>query len=185
MLIVEGADLVGKSTFCEAAARVLADRGLLHDLHHDDRPEPGDDYYHRYRSRRYVFSLWDRYHLGELAYRAFDDRPSTITPLAFDLAEAGVRECCGFVIVITAEEETLRQRFALGKKKELYDLERILKVNERYMEIVRSSGRTLTLRGKDYHPRVDYWIYDAAGADVERVVEIYARQLREYGELTR
>lgn len=147
MIAVSGADLVGKTTFCRRLVELLQARGLTHVLHHLSRvPEswrtPGS-----YVERMCVNSVWDRFHLDELAYRQHDDRRTSMTPLRWDLTEAAFRQHCGVQVVLVASPEVIEARYR-ERGDQMYDIAHVQAVNLSFARM--SNESPLTLRDQHY-----------------------------------
>jgi thymidylate kinase len=154
MLIVEGADLVGKSTLCKQLRDALDARGTGHMILHLTRPPMGFDLYHGHVGKVSSDVIWDRFHMSMLAYRAHDDREAVMTPLRYELVDAAVTLVGGYTVLMHADDSIIRDRYAAKQRDEMYDLNHILNVNESYREI--ATAGSITVRGLTYQPRFDH-----------------------------
>lgn len=157
MLIIEGADLVGKTTMVQAVTERLHEAGLPHVPLHMTRPSPSFDYYRNYLDLVSRHTVWDRFHLSGLVYRSLDDYPYTGSPEAFSLVEAKIRQVGGMSVILYTDAQTILDRFKTHAKREMYDVERILSVNDAFIEM--GYHTAITVRGKEYQ-------YDVRGCDV-------------------
>lgn len=157
MLILEGADLTGKTTLARTLASRLEEQCLGHMRLHLTRPPKDFDFYRGHVDKISRDVIWDRFHMSMLAYRRHDEYPSDLTPLKYSLVDAAVRLIGGFTVVLTADTSVIESRWANNKKQELYDLPHVLDVNATYGDI--ASGREVTVRGQTYRPDVDYWVH--------------------------
>jgi|SRR6185437_838176 len=183
MIVVSGADLVGKTTFCQKLVERLQDDTFCmpHMLHHLSRIPKWFDAYHDYIDRMCVTSIWDRFHLDELAYRFCDDRSTQMTPLKWDLVQAEFKRRCGFQVVIYASAQHIEERFR-ARGDSMYNLEHILKVNDTFMGMV--SKGTIIVRDQPYIVNVDMLGKVTEGDLIERVARAYRARLKEFRELT-
>lgn len=76
MLIIEGADNVGKTTI----AKRLAER-LGYEYRHEGPPPVGVDVVRYYLERMHDDVVQDRFHWGEIVYGALTDRGTTLRPI--------------------------------------------------------------------------------------------------------
>lgn len=146
MIIVEGPDLVGKTTFCQL---LCEQEPMLKYKHYSRLP----DTFHRYWD--YLPDVnprmcLDRFFMSEPVYAGVRDEctpmdPNWLVPLQREVMNAG-----GLVVLITAVPELIEQRMREG---EMYKLEQIQKANELFMEIARTGCVG------DYHFHVDFHIH--------------------------
>lgn len=183
MLVISGADLVGKTTFVDACVKLLQNRGLQHMKMHLSRPPASFDYYMDYVDKMSVTTVWDRFHLDSLAYRQHDDHECQLTPLRWDLVQAEFIRTCGYQVVLVAREEAIRRRYA-ERGDTMYGLDHILRVNEAFRKICDGLRSTVRVRGAEYRYRID------EDGDVEdelitpeSVVANYVKRLEEYALL--
>jgi thymidylate kinase len=192
MLIIEGADHVGKTTFAkklEAHPR-MREYGMLH--------QPLSrlpDSFHRYWGYEQLAwrnRLCDRFHMSEVVYsHARDDDETTLTPGRYRLVDAMVRLRAGFTVVITCESDVLQQRLHGSPKDEMYSNALILKANEAFRQI--ATHRELTYDGRtfyegidvDAHIRCDRNTPYPTEHDVRNVVAAYERRRDAWDDLMR
>lgn len=154
MLIFDGADFTGKTTMVLYATRYLQEQhGAAHMPMHLTRPPETFDYYRGYLDKISVETVWDRFHLSNLAYRSHDDHVSSMTPLKYELVDAALRQAGGFVVAVWAERDVIRERCAARGNDTMYDLEHILRVNSTFHDI--AENRRVTMRGAHYRPIID------------------------------
>lgn len=126
-IILEGCDGTGKTTL----AKVLADRYHL-DICHCTSEDPKDfDFYKQTARKENV--IWDRHTIGELIYpKVFDRRPQ-ISPEDARIILGIAREHNGKVIVLTAEDEIIKQRLsARNIPEDSRIIENISYINEQF-----------------------------------------------------
>lgn len=139
MIIVEGSDLVGKTTLCQA---LLAKDSRLTYKHYTKPPAN----FHRffgYLPDMKANMLLDRFFMSEPVYRYAE--ATNKVPAENRMEPAWTIALCreainvgSLTIVLTADEELIRQRFLLTQlegRKEMYDLNAILKANELFHHI--------------------------------------------------
>lgn len=120
LVLVEGPDCAGKSTFVEHVASVL--RGTLSDLNavrvlHRGPPvdHPLNEYvlpllgYRPSYGQRTQHVICDRWHLGELVYPAVLDRPTKLTPGVLRYVELFLRSRGALLVTITASATRLAE----------------------------------------------------------------------------
>lgn len=126
-IILEGCDGTGKTTL----AKVLADRYSL-DICHCTSNDPADfDFYKQTARKENV--VWDRHTIGELIYPTIFNRKMQISPEDARIVLGIAREHNGKVIVLTAEDEIIRQRLSARKVSEdPRIMENISYINEQF-----------------------------------------------------
>lgn len=70
MLILEGPDHVGKTTFAKLLVSFAVDAGIPAYYAHMTRPPKGFDFYSHYVDRMSAFAVQDRFHLGARVYHS-------------------------------------------------------------------------------------------------------------------
>jgi len=185
VLIIEGADLVGKTTFVKQATAMLHSRGYAHMPMHLTRPPAEFDYFRQYIDLCSPQTVWDRFHVSTLAYRQHDDHPCALTPVKFDLVEAAVRAVGGYVVVLYADDDQLCERH-MARGDDMYGLEHIMKVNRTFKSM--ATDYAVDVRGARYRYRVDAFGNSTTRDDaeawlVEKVVDGYLERLDEIMEL--
>jgi len=187
MLLVEGADYTGKTTFCRALTERLQSRGFPHTPQHLSKPGPDFDYYRDYLALLSPAHVWDRFHLSGVAYRRHDDHPCSLSPLKFQLVEAEFRRRCGFTVILWCTNGELARRVASRESQPgdtIHPLERIVHVNDTFEEMV-EEGK-VDMRGSVY--RVDYDAFidtTAFQAMDERATMVVEHYLEKYSEFAR
>lgn len=181
MLIIDGADLVGKTTLAKAIVGNLNDIDYMHMLMHLSRLPETFDAHRGYIDKMSVDTVWDRFHLSEIAYRMHDDRHSNLTPIKFDLVEASMRLIGGYSIVMTADDDVIKARHK-SRNDELYSLEHILQVNQTFIQMQNCSK--IIMRGREYRYHIDKCIHITASYnhqaflnDIQDVVNDYITRL--------
>lgn len=133
MLIVEGPDLVGKTTLCNSLLQNPYFFGHGFTYRHLTILPSGFDYYWGYIDLISERVIQDRFHLSQRAYHEVT-RPGLANPLTHEkqrLVDAKLRLIGAVTVVITAEPELITSRFKT--EREMFTLKEVLEVNERYM----------------------------------------------------
>lgn len=128
MLIVEGADCVGKTTLCKAllCEYDLQSQGYVYS--HFTRLPRGFDYYWGYVERMSRRIVQDRFHLSEIVYTQVRGEESPLTSELYRLVGAKLRLLGAYTVVITAAPDLIKERWEGGQQ--MYSLENVLKANE-------------------------------------------------------
>lgn len=137
MLIIEGPDLVGKTTLARELVRKITERGHPHVYHHLSRlPDSFDRYWGYYRLAS-PFVVQDRFHMSEPLYAwARGDEPGKygLTPERYRQVDGMLRLVGAFTVVLFAADPViLDQRF--DKSREMYGLDLIRQVNFAYRDV--------------------------------------------------
>jgi thymidylate kinase len=130
MLILEGTDLVGKTTLCHKLAERLP--GYLY-VHMSRPPKTNwsdEDYIHIAAMK----TIRDRFHLSELAYSRIRKEASLVKePRVLD-AEL-VSKFCAFKVLVTASDDLLKSRYQSKDRDEMYSLDQIIDANKVFMKM--------------------------------------------------
>ena len=178
MLIISGADLVGKSTFvkkcCDVLSTAYSQKSCI--VTHLTRPPKNFDYFRGYVERMSVDSVWDRFTLDNLAYRANDDHQCSMTPDKWNLLQAHLALNCVFQVVLYAENDFIE---ANHKKRgdNTYSLDHILKVNATFRSMC--GVRQIKVREHTYDYKIDMYgtVFDKT---VDQVCSAYMLQLNRF-----
>jgi thymidylate kinase len=146
LIILEGADLVGKTTLQKRILDELHRRNQLYIGLHQTAPPPN------WSLRQYLPFLfaegvvWDRFHIGQLVYRSADLLPANLDNADWDELQDNLARCRAYTVVITVEPDVIERRWRPG---EMFDLVQVLAANERYKEI--TSTGYVTCRKNNYY----------------------------------
>jgi broad-specificity NMP kinase len=135
MLIIEGADGVGKTT---AALRLCTMSGL--ERRHMSRPPEDYDHLSEYVDGVHR-GVQDRYHLGSIVYGRMLGRGTYPTAAEMRLVQAYLRWQGCLVVVLTADRPWLEERLLQNPKEEMYSNELILDANDSYRSLAHSTNR--------------------------------------------
>lgn len=149
MLVIEGADGVGKTTLAQTMVERLNRRG--------ESIERGHVYQHLSRPDRRSFHpvhghtrlmcrqvVQDRLHMSELAYSLVTQRDTKLTPQMYSLVDSRLRQHAGFTVVLVLEGDDQRVLDALrvraGNRHEMFDLRTVAEVNKTYRVLANDGG---------------------------------------------
>lgn len=148
MLIVEGADLVGKTTLCEALVRELSRREHGYVYRHLTKLPNGfvsPWAYMQLASRRVV---QDRFHMSEVLYaKARHERP-VLSPFGYALVDAHLRQLGAFTVIVTTSRDQIADRWRAG---EMYDLDTVLAINDDFESVALGQYESRYVMDHDYH----------------------------------
>jgi thymidylate kinase len=125
MLIVEGCDGVGKTTICKALLKQLP----THIYAHFTRLPIGFNPYWGYVERMSMNIVQDRFHMSEPAYARARGEVAIINSWMYNLIDARLRLLGGFTILVTADDDLIRERW---HKDQMFSLEKTLSANAVY-----------------------------------------------------
>lgn len=127
MVIIDGADLVGKTTLQQAVVRELNNLGFCHiPLHLSKLP----DSFHRVRGYLPLMTkdvVWDRFFASRQAYGRVLDNQELLFPEEIEHLQSCTDLVCAFRVLVLGDENLIRQNY---RKDEMYDLDSVLQVNE-------------------------------------------------------
>lgn len=158
LIIVEGSDLSGKSTFCAGLQTYLSAKypRAITTLLHRGPPtsHPLDEYVRpllRYRPTGKEHVICDRWHLGELVYSQLLRRPTKMTPAVFRYVEAFLESRGAIMVVIDQPADVLRQRYA-ERGDQTRTLHEVLRASDLFVNTIKRS--TLTWANVTRNPMV-------------------------------
>ena len=135
MIIVEGTDLVGKTTLCQELVKRLNAPGLSpmgYQYQHFTRLPNGFDHYWSYVARMSRRIVCDRFHDSDLAYchaRGEGEGASLLFGLRCQLVDAKFRLHGGLKFLVTASHDVIEHRFK-ERGDDMYKLDVILAAND-------------------------------------------------------
>ena len=136
MLILEGADLVGKTTLAHKLIAEMNQRGWPHVYRHlsklpDAWRAQATSNYSRLAS---PYIVQDRFHVSEPVYAWIRGEKPMMTPQSYSDVEAVLRIDAKFTVIIVADASLIERRYIA--EREMYSLEKVLKVNALYRHIL-------------------------------------------------
>lgn len=154
MLIIEGADLVGKTVLSKALCLRLNALGWPHVYQHLSRLPTtwAADAVQNYSRLCSPYVVRDRFHVSEPVYAQARGELPMLTPETYRQVDRLVHCTSGYVIVITASPSLIEQRYREHAAREMYDLDKVLAVNDAYGAM---AHRTFG----DYQPAIDLYIH--------------------------
>jgi hypothetical protein len=164
MLIIEGPDLVGKTTLCKRLLEYLNREQLSGGISplgyiysHFTRLPRGFDYYWDYVNRMSTKIVQDRFHLSEIIYsQVRGESRSPLTPEMYRLVDAQLRLLGGFTVVVTAEPHLIQSRYEARKETEMYNLDKVMQA----LELFRSLGSPGSgFEHLGYYPDIDMHLH--------------------------
>lgn len=155
MLILEGADLVGKTTLCRDLLTwsYFKDRGYIYS--HFSRlparfPRVWGHIEHAHR-----FTIQDRFHLGDPLYtQARQDDAFCLGPEQYRIVDGYLRFLGAYTIIITAPDALIIRRLEESGRLEMYDPHTILRANALYKSVVEHGSLGDYKIDWDYHIHV-------------------------------
>lgn len=134
MLIIEGTDLVGKTTLCKKLVAALANRGYVY--RHLSRLPESFDHFRDYVPLMARKTVCDRFHMSEVAYATARGERPRVSQEVYRLLDAKVRLLGGFTVVITALPKLLEERRQRVERNEMYGIDAICHANTVFNQCV-------------------------------------------------
>lgn len=185
MIILEGTDLVGKTTLAKRLVELLDDRGYIY--RHLSRLPDAFDRYHGYARLMSRCVVHDRFHMSEVVYSyARGDRSTKLCPETYRLVDAKLRLVPALTVVVTAADASLVARHRERAKDEMYDAELVLRANEAFKTIAQKG--MFTYGDRRYNDMdVDVWLACTNDFPSEKhameILELYERRLTTWSEI--
>jgi len=135
MLIIEGADLVGKTTLAKALTKQLNELGWPHVYQHLSRLPTcwREKTVGNYSRLMNAYAVRDRFHMSEPLYAAARGEEPMLSPGQYRSVDEEVKSHGGYIIVVTADPELIERRYAEHAAREMYSLDKVLEVNEGFV----------------------------------------------------
>ena len=137
MFIVEGTDLVGKTTVCEALVERLERHGPWVYKWFNKLPDCWN-YYWGYLPHIIRHVVQDRFHMSEIVYRRMRDEPTELPAETYRMIDAHLRLIGSVTLVVTMEEGLLREQ--LKTRHEMHTGDQIVRANNFFLAIMRGEG---------------------------------------------
>lgn len=132
MLILEGSDCLGKTTF----AKLLLDEANSRNMYptfysHMSRPNSVFDFFLDYKDMITTFAIQDRFHLGGIVWH------DAISQAKLEIIEGWLRSVGSMIIVFyTKDHRWFEEKIKNDKRENLLDIDTMLKANKRYVDLV-------------------------------------------------
>lgn len=161
MIIVEGADGVGKTTLCKKLA-VKIQEILKIDNAYRHMSKPADDFDHLAGYFREIGPhAQDRFHLGSIVYGVMLRRGNAPTPQKMKLLQRYLRWQGAVVIVMYGSREWLHKQLIDSPKPEMYSVDDILLANEGFAALATEHNRGEPFADIPYNCTTDKWPSDS------------------------
>lgn len=157
MLIIEGPDLVGKTTLCKKLVELLPG----HIYSHLTRLPDEFDRYWGYVERMSPGVVQDRFHMSEICYATMrgDLDKSQLDPETYRLVDAKLRLLGAMTVVVFGSNELMHERLwdKELRQGEMYRATQIENVNRIFRDLVQKNG-TCPPELTHYEVDCDLWI---------------------------
>lgn len=160
MLILEGPDLVGKTTLANKLVKDqwMKSEGMVY--RHLSRMPAGFRFPQQYGELVGRKTVYDRFHMSEPCYAyARGEQGSALDPEMYRLVDGWLRGLGAYIVVITADEELIRERYAKRAAEEMYPVDFVLKANQAFIEMVRANKYSRECVDVAYQPDFDLHIH--------------------------
>ncbi len=137
MLIIEGSDCLGKTTFAnllfEVAKEMIHNQGLHHIVYqrHMTRPIPSFDFFYDYQDMISKFAIQDRFHLGGIVWH------DKISQAELEIIEGWLQSVGSMTVIFyTSEMEWYRERLGEDERGNLLSIDKMFQANVDYKDMV-------------------------------------------------
>ncbi len=128
MIILEGADALGKTTMATSLISIAKAKGHTLIYRHMQAPSKGFDIVHGYAPYIQANVVQDRFHLGSIVWQ------NNITNEMQKIIELQLQKVV-IVVLYTSDEAWYRPRLAEDAKAQLYATEQIIRANREYAKL--------------------------------------------------
>lgn len=132
MLIIEGADHLGKTTASKSLVKMAADDGFYPIRYsHMSRPNGAFDFLDDYQDMSSKFAVQDRFHLGGMVWHE-----GKITHSSLKIIEGRLMALGSFcVVMFTSDEAWYRDRLTAHAKSEMFPIDAIMNANRMFKQL--------------------------------------------------
>lgn len=130
MLIIEGSDLVGKTTLCEALVKHVQGCGWPAVYSHFTKLPETFHHVLGYLPHMQRMVIRDRFYVSRMAYSRACMNQRDLSARDWAYLDGRAAAYGALHVIFTADDEDLRQRFKA--EREMYDIERILAANREF-----------------------------------------------------
>jgi len=188
MLIIEGGDLVGKTTFCETLLEQPLLKSHAYLYNHMTKPPEAFDGCQAYLDMAYHRYVQDRFHLSEIVYAKMRGDEPKVSAEKYRLVDAHMRLLGAVnVVIVCTEPDMIAERWAERVEQEMYDVDKTLLANVIFRDI--ASTKHFTHSGGICAPDLDVVIVTNREkpfpdeGDVQRVLALYETRQIAVGEV--
>lgn len=145
MLVIEGADNLGKTTAAKRLVEIAA-KQCVYPIRYQHMGRPNDvfDFFKDYRDMLSMYAVQDRFHLGALIWHE-----NVITPGKFKLLESWMAALGSYTVLFISDcKKWYAKRIETSKRKEMFDVNKILSANLQYAKMA-------YLGDSRFKPRID------------------------------
>lgn len=135
MIIVEGTDLLGKTTLCNQLVRSLNAAGHSHVYSHLSKLPDSFDHVRGYLPLCARNIVYDRFYLSRQAYGGALNNQTVLKPEEIHWLDGYTRLFGTYTVLVVAAEQFVREQYGRKDRDEMYDLESIIAVNEEYEKL--------------------------------------------------
>ena len=157
MLIIEGADHLGKTTAAKAIVQMAAEDGKYPIRYcHMSRPNKAFDFFNDYTDMMSRYAVQDRFHLGFLVWHEGVMTPARLAIIEGRLAALGSIT----LIFYTSDEDWYRARLESQEKAEMFPIDKIIEANRKYAKSLFWNGPYVHIDIKNgIYPDQTYFSY--------------------------
>lgn len=129
----------------------------------------------------------DRFHMSEIVYAKMRGDQPLLTPLKYEMIDAWHVFTGGITVILIGDPDLLKHRWRSKDRDEMYTLDKTLKVNDMFAEIVEEEH--ISVGEMVFRPKFTYG-FSVVDAElpkslVDDIVEIYVNRLREFNSCDR
>lgn len=182
MIIIDGPDLVGKSSLCK---KLINSPQLMHGgytLAHLSRLPDSFDRFWSYTQRAIPTTVQDRFHMSEVMYAMMRGEPTVLTPEKYRLVDGMLRLRGALHVLVVMEDSDvgqaiLRERYSQLREREMYREQQVLLVNTLFCNVADRDGDF-----QCYQMDLDYVIRCGpdklfpAESDVSEILRLHAKR---------
>lgn len=140
MIIIEGTDLLGKTTLANALVRKLNRAGLPHVYSHFSKLADSWHIYHHYIPFIQRNVVMDRFYMSRCAYGQALKNQAVIDLDTYRMLDAKVRLVGGLHVLLTASDDYIRHNWdRYSSRGEMYNLDAVQSVNDTFMRFADES----------------------------------------------
>jgi hypothetical protein len=183
MIILEGADCVGKSTLSKKLIPLLDDLKYPHVEQHFGLLPKSWDYCSDYIRNVRPGVVMDRFHMSELIYGSVvPGRTQWLDPVAYERVDSKITHVGGIVVLCWEDEETINGRFK--EKNEHFSLDIIQRAAAAFNQL-RIDGRFIDKMGRLFKPKMDLIVRPTETGAVDKIIKYYDQLQCTMGRLNR